>query len=224
MSSSVARSERRKKALATVPVDKADPSNEGAESLAEGGRKSILLEVAARQFAKKGFDKTSMRDIAAAFGVLPGSLYHHFNSKDELFIAVYAAGVDRMIDAVAKATENIVDPWDRLEAACVAHLQELLGHENVLAAVLADNSISDGELRKAWAHERGRYEDLLRTLVDAVELNAGVESRYFRLGLLGAINWTLTWYQAGGESPEQIARKLVALFRPLGNPVQFPPL
>lgn len=208
---------RKTKATSGSSWSSAPSSEPGVEGVGGGARKSVLLEVAARQFAKKGFDKTSMRDIAAAFGVLPGSLYHHFDSKDELFIAVYAAGVDRMIEAVTQATENIADPWQRLEAACVAHLQELLGRENVLAAVLADNSISDGELRKAWAQERRRYEDVLRALVDDVALAEGVEHRYFRLGLLGAINWTLTWYQPGGESPETIAQKLLALFRPLGS-------
>ena len=45
-------------------------------------RKGQLLEEAARLFGARGYDRTSMRDIAAAFGILPGSLYHHFGSKE----------------------------------------------------------------------------------------------------------------------------------------------
>ncbi len=180
-----------------------------------GDRRSVLLEDAARLFGKSGFDKTSMRDIATAFGVLPGSLYHHFGSKDELFIAVYAAGVDQMIASITRATESLSDPWDRLEAACVAHLQELLAEENVMAAVLANWSTANAKLRKALVRERDRYERVLVRLVDAVELLPGTERRYFRLALLGAINWALTWYQPGREPPANIARKLMAIFRPI---------
>ena len=66
-------------------------------------RRAQLLEEAARLFGAKGYAHTSMRDIAAAFGILPGSLYHHFASKDALFVAVYAEGVDRIQAAVAAA-------------------------------------------------------------------------------------------------------------------------
>ena len=180
-----------------------------------GDRRSVLLEDEARLFGRSGFDKTSMRDIATAFGVLPGSLYHHFGSKDELFIAVYAAGVDQIIASVTRATESLSDPWDRLEAACAAHLQALLAEENVMSAVLANWSTANAKLRKALVRERDRYERVLGGLVDAVELLPGTERRFFRLALLGAINWALTWYQPGREPPANIARKLMAIFRPI---------
>ena len=51
-------------------------------------RKSQLLEESARLFGSKGYENTSMRDIAAAFGILPGSLYHHFGSKENFGIEV----------------------------------------------------------------------------------------------------------------------------------------
>lgn len=76
-----------------------------------------LIAKAARLFGAKGYDKTSMGDIAAEFGILHGSRYHHFGSKEELFVAVYKAGAERMIGDVQRAIAPQFDPWDRLEAA-----------------------------------------------------------------------------------------------------------
>jgi len=52
-------------------------------------RRGEILDAAARLFARQGFHAASMREIAAAAGMLPGSLYYHFPSKDELLLAVY---------------------------------------------------------------------------------------------------------------------------------------
>ncbi len=184
----------------------------GAEKTSE--RRAMLIEKAARLFGRKGFDKTSMREIAAAFGVLPGSLYHHFGSKNELFIAVYAVGVDQMIAAVERAIRDITNPGDRLEGACVAHLQQLLAEENPMAAVLANWDTTEVEMRAALIHERDRYERVWGRLIDAVELPSGTDRRYFRLVLLGALNGSLSWYKPGRDPPRVIARKLFALLCP----------
>jgi AcrR family transcriptional regulator len=156
-----------------------------------------------------------MRDIAAAFGILHGSLYHHFGSKEELFISVYASGVDAFIADVQAAIAPLPDPWDRLEAACVAHLEALLTRDSPAATVLADWSSAYTEtMRVALVQERDRYERVFGELTEAVELAPGIKRRYFRLGLLGALNGALNWYQPGRDSPAAVARQLFALFHP----------
>jgi len=178
-------------------------------------RKAELIDKAARLFGERGYENTSMRDIAAAFGILHGSLYHHFGSKEELFITVYACGVDAFIAAVQAAIAPLPDPWDRLEAACVAHLEALLTRDSPAATVLADWSSAHTEtMRVALVEQRDRYERVFGDLTDAVELAPGIERRYFRLGLLGALNGALNWYQPGRDSPAAVARQLFALFRP----------
>lgn len=177
-------------------------------------RRAELIEKASRLFGAKGYTKTSMRDISAAFGILHGSIYHHFGSKEELFIAVYSSGVDRFIADVEKAVAPLTDPWHRLEAACVAHLEALLRRESPAATVLADwSSNYTDSLRQALVAQRDRYERVFSRLTDAVDLPDGVRRRYFRLGLLGALNGALMWYQPRGDSPALVARHLVALFR-----------
>ncbi|MGA8006403.1 MAG: helix-turn-helix domain-containing protein, partial [Burkholderiales bacterium] len=62
-----------------------------------------ILDRAAGLLRDKGFHATSMRDIAGSVGMLPGSLYCHFDSKEDLLVAVYAEGVRRLGEAVDAA-------------------------------------------------------------------------------------------------------------------------
>lgn len=179
------------------------------------GRKAELTAKAARLFGAKGYDNTSMRDIAAEFGILHGSLYHHFESKEALFVTVYQAGIDRLIEEVQRAIALQSDPWDRLEAACVAHLEALLAKDYPAAPVLANWSTNHSDtMRAALVQQRDRYERLFSELAGAVTPPAGVKQRYFRLGLLGALNGALGWYQQERDSPQAVARQVFALFRP----------
>ena len=179
-----------------------------------GDRRAELIEKAAQLFGERGYANTSMRDISAAFGILHGSIYHHFGSKEELFITVYASGVDRFVNDVEKAIEPLTDPWQRLEAACIAHLEALLMRESPAATVLADWSANYSDsMRTALVAQRDKYEKVFSELTDAVDLPSDIKRRYFRLGLLGALNGALMWYQPGGDAPATVAKHLFSLFR-----------
>jgi AcrR family transcriptional regulator len=180
-------------------------------------RLPLILDEAARLFAAQGFHGTSVRDIVRAVDMLPGSLYYHFATKEALLAAVYAEGVRRISEAVSRAIEGKRDPWDRLEAACIAHLEGLLDSGNsagdyaqVVIRVRPGDapSVADELVRL-----RDGYERLLADLVQALPLARGVDRRSVRLMLLGALNWTQTWYHPGRDGPRAIARRFVALLR-----------
>ena len=73
-------------------------------------RLAPLLDAAAAQFALRGYEAASIRDIVRGVGMLPGSLYYHFANKDEMLVAVYAEGVRRIGEAVSAAIERHADP------------------------------------------------------------------------------------------------------------------
>ena len=99
-------------------------------------RLPAILDATARLFREKGYTVTSMRDIAAASGMLAGSLYYHFESKDELLVAVYAEGVRRISASVRAALDRDLPPWTRLEAVCAAHLAALLEDSDYAQVVI----------------------------------------------------------------------------------------
>lgn len=176
-------------------------------------RREELLLAAARLFAAHGFEATSMRDIAREVGMLAGSMYYHFASKEELVAAVHARGVAQISAAVSQAIDGIAEPWPRLEAACRAHLASLLGDEVFAAVVLQEFSRVSAELRARLIAQRDDYERLFAGLVDALPVAQGVDRRLLRLMLLGALNWAPTWYRQGAATPEEIAASFVAMLR-----------
>jgi AcrR family transcriptional regulator len=176
-------------------------------------RRTLLLDEAARLFGTRGYDSTSMRDIATAVGMLPGSLYYHFPSKEDLLVAVYTIGIEQMRDAVLAAVARETDPWRRLEAAAAAHLSTLLDKSGYAAAVVAGWPSPATTVRDDLVRQRDHYEATFRALVEDLPLAPHQDRQFLRLALLGALNWSLAWYRPEGESPEAIGRRLVAQFR-----------
>ena len=175
--------------------------------------RETLMTVSARLFARGGFDATSMRDIAGEAGMLAGSMYYHFPSKNDLIAAVYERGVAEIGSAVDAALVGLQEPWARLEAACAAHLEALLADRAHAAVMTADLGRLDPKLRRRLVAMRDGYERRFIDLVAALPLAHGTDRTVWRLQLLGALNWTPTWYRAGRKSPAFLARTLVASLR-----------
>ena len=191
------------------------PPNE-TKGATKTGRRDDVLEAAASLFASKGYDATSIRDIAQQVGLMSGSLYHHFASKEDILLHVHAKGVAQVTESVQQALGACGDePWERLGGACRGHLTALLGH-SPFSQVMTPQFPQrfEGTLREVLLEQRDTYEHLFRGFIEDLSLPATVDANVLRRSLLGALNWTLTWYRADGEdSPEEIADAIVAIFR-----------
>ena len=174
-------------------------------------RAQQLLDAAARQFGEKGLRVCSVRELAGAVRMLPGSLYYHFPNKEALLVAVYAQGVKRISDAVLAAADRERDPWRRLEAACAAHLEALLGEGDYAQVVIRVRPADAPRAAARLTALRDSYDALFAGLVRALPLPARTDRRALRLMLLGALNWAQTWYRPGRNSPRRIARQFVRL-------------
>ncbi|HZH27712.1 MAG TPA: TetR/AcrR family transcriptional regulator [Azospirillaceae bacterium] len=187
-------------------------SPEGAQS------RDRIVQHAAALFAARGYDATSMRDIAAAAGLMTASIYYHFQSKEDLFIAVHGHSMDRMVEALRGAMLAEGCPWDRLEAAAAAHCETLLGAGEFPAIITPTFPASLERVRDRLVAQRDAYERLFTQLVEALDLPPGTDRAMFRLHVLGALNWTASWYRPGGRlSPGEIGRQLVRMLRPTGQ-------
>jgi AcrR family transcriptional regulator len=175
-----------------------------------------LLEHAAALFAQRGFEGSSVRDIVGPVGMLPGSLYAHFANKEELLLAVYEEGVRRIDQAVRAAIATETGPWERLEAACRAHLDVLLKKSAYAQVVIRVRPDEAPGVRARLVALRDGYEQTFRELVAALPLAPGTDRRALRLLLLGALNWSPEWYRPGGRqaaSPQRIASGFLQLLK-----------
>jgi AcrR family transcriptional regulator len=179
----------------------------------QDNRRRQLLEAAARRFAHQGFRATTIRDIAGDAGMLPGSLYYHFASKNDLLLAVYEEGVRRIAANVDRAAAGAADPWARLEAACTAHLETVLDRSDYARVIVRVLPQDAGEVSGRLIALRDEYEGRFVRLVDDLALPAASDRRNLRLLLLGALNWSQIWYRPDGDTPAAIARQFTGYFR-----------
>ena len=186
-----------------------DPARRRAHS-----RLPQLLDEAARAFASRGFAAASVREIVGPIGMLPGSLYCHFATKEALLVAVYQEGVERISAAVDAAVAPLAEPWARLEAGCIAHLASLLDQTDYSQVVIRVRPSDAPAVADELVALRDRYETRWAALIAALPLERSVSRSDLRLFLMGALNWSQTWYREdGGSSSARIARRFVGLLK-----------
>src|SRR5215467_7469847 len=93
--------------------------------------KKSVFEVAAEVFHRKGYDNTSMSDVAEAAGLTKAGLYHHVSSKESLLFTVLDSGLDLTESYVVKPLDQISDPLDRLKTMIDLHLRLVLEERNL---------------------------------------------------------------------------------------------
>lgn len=205
-------------ALSDAQRSRLDRARTSHRLLTDGGasgdkgawRREQVLAAAAREFSAKGYESSSLRDIAAAAGVLAGSLYYHFRSKDELFATVHAEGFRQLHAALDAALEGVTEPWARLEAACAAHLDQLVNGNDVAVVTATSLFRTMGPaLQRRLNRQRDDYEQRFRALIADLDLPRRVDRSMLRLLLLGALNWARLWYRPGKSSPAVIAQRWV---------------
>jgi TetR/AcrR family transcriptional regulator, cholesterol catabolism regulator len=176
-------------------------------------RRQQLLDAAAALFRERGFHVTSMRDIARAVGMLSGSIYYHFSSKEEMLLAVYEEGLRHIAARFDAAVAKETDPWRRLEAGCAAHLEAMLELSDYTQVMIRVTPNEAGSVSQQLLESRERYERRFRDLIRDLPLPEGADRRYLRLLVIGGLNWSHVWYRPGGDPPAVIARNMIDLLR-----------
>ncbi len=180
----------------------------------QDNRRQPLLDAAAACFRARGFHASPMRHIARAAGMLPGSVYYHFDSKEALLVAVHDEGVRRICAAVDAAIAGAGhDPRARLAAACRAHLDVLLDESDYAQVVIRVLPEDVPAAASELAAHRDGYEQRFRHLVAALDLPPEMDRGHLRRLLLGGLNWARHWYQPGGDPPAHIADAMLACLR-----------
>ena len=165
-----------------------------------------------------------MRDIAAAADLSAANLYHYFNGKDELLFYCQDRALDRMLDAVAAARGAEAPVAERLHRIFVAHMRTLLDDVEGATAHLQTESLPPA-LRSALVRKRDRYEHALRRVIadgvrsgELVDLDPAIVAR----AMLGAMNWTVTWYRPEGAESPDVVGDVIARFLVRGIAARTP--
>ena len=190
-------------------MDKRDQT--GAES------KRRILDAAAKLFREQGYAAVSLRAIARDSGMKAGSLYYHFESKEDLLVAILDQGILYVHAEVQAAVDALDDPDGRtlLATAVRAHLSSLLRQSDYTSANVRVFGQAPEIVRERARGTRRAYENLWDSI-----LKRGRETGHFtndadldaaRLMIIGALNATLDWFDPERGSVDALADRYTDL-------------
>ncbi|MRW87224.1 TetR family transcriptional regulator [Pseudoduganella sp. FT26W] len=176
-----------------------------------GGLRAELIEKSAQLFRTKGYDNTTVRDIAAAAGIQAGSWFYHFKTKQEILAAIMEQGMQRSLAEVEAIAALPLAPSAMLHRLVEAHLHTLLAPDHHFIAVLLYEWRSlDEDSRERITALKDRYEAVWDRAIAALHHSGDwlMPSQFDRLLIFGALNWTVQWYKPGsGADVRELAHQ-----------------
>ena len=182
-----------------------------------GNRRAELLGIAAGLFAEKGFKNTTVRDIAEAAGILSGSLYHHFDSKESMVDEILRTFQDELFGQYDAILLSDADPRAKLEQAVTVSFAAIDQHPHEVAIFQNEAAYLGGFERFAYLAERNAQSRAvwITLLDDGVrggalrpDLDVELTYRFIRDTVWVAVGW----YRPGGKlTHDVIARQYLTI-------------
>jgi TetR/AcrR family transcriptional regulator, cholesterol catabolism regulator len=199
-------------------------AREGTRKRAKDGRLVQIYRGAAAIIHQKGYDATSLQDIAEAVGLTKAGLYHYIQSKEQLLYEIMNYGMDRVESVVVTPALAVADPAERMRTLAANYANLIIEHGQSITIILSESTgLSAAHLRKVLKRRRAFYEsvrDTIQQLKDAGNVE-GLDVSVTSLSVFGVMMWLAHWYQPDGRlSREEVVDQITELtvVRMLGLP------
>ncbi len=172
-------------------------------------RRAELVRVAARLFREKGFDGTTIRDIAHAVGMRSGSPFYHFANKHELLMAVMEEGLRLGLDRTQAALDSSLPATERFKQLVRTHYGIL--HDtgsDFIPVMLYDWRSLPAQYKRRIIELKDRYDAIWQRTLEELQAQGllQADAKLARLMILGAMNFSATWYRARPRSARSAKR------------------
>jgi AcrR family transcriptional regulator len=166
-------------------------------------RRGELLQIAAELFAERGLKATTVRDIADAAGILSGSLYHHFDSKESMVDEILRSFLDDLFGQYEAIVAKQLPPRERFEAIVTASFDALERNHSAVAIYQSEVRQLVDQPRFGYIRERlDQFRDMWKTLLREgmsdgsfrTDLDVDLAYRFFRDTVWVGVRW----YRPGG--------------------------
>lgn len=184
----------------------------------QGDRHQALVEAAAKVFFERGYEGATVREIAKEAGITSGSIFYHFDSKEEILAEVLRQGMEAGVEIVRVTMDGVVGTRKRFDALVLGHLRALHGEKTHFHHIwLKDLRCLPDEMKTPLLALSQDYRALWYEVLDEVKA-AGLihgDKNVFRKVAIGALNWTAQWVRH--PQPEQVDELARAMARSLLN-------
>jgi AcrR family transcriptional regulator len=199
---------------AVVPTDDAEPDSKSALT------RRRILDAAAHVLSVKGYGGLRLTDVAAVAELQAPAIYYYFPGREDLIEEVMWAGIAEMrehIIAVLDALPAKSSALDRLLAAVEAHLRHALEISDYTTASIRNSGQVPESIRKRQVLEEERYGEVWRKLVNDLArsgvLRPELDLYIAQMLVLGALNWTVEWWDSRRGSVDAVVANAQTLVR-----------
>ena len=173
------------------------PNDSGSSTTHHDEKLQKILEQAARIFAEKGFDGTSIREISRATGMSLAGLYYYFRTKEELLCLIQERCLVTLLENARKIQESEKNPREKIALFVHNHLGFFLHNMNEMKVMSREDTALTADYEKRILDLKRRYLKALVDLVEELQRHERVRKlnvRVAALALFGMMNWIYTWY------------------------------
>jgi len=182
----------------------------------DGERYRAILETAARLICERGYEGTSMQEIAAACRMTKAGLYHHVQNKEQLLFDIMSYGMSAFEQDVLDKVQVLADPVERLRECMRLNIHLVTGGcSKEVIIILHEHATLTGEARSFIDQRKKRYVRFLEdSFAEAVRTGRirPVQPTVAAFSFLGMVLWIYKWFQPDGRlSATQVADEMVDL-------------
>lgn len=192
------------------------PSAENGSPAAKSRRRQDIVDAAAGIFSTKGYEATSMQDIAAAVGMLKGSLYYYIETKEDLLLAICLDAHSPPLGAVERVSALAGDPLQRLYALVLEHVAIFAENRTKTAVFFREFRSLSKESQALITAKGDAYTTYVRALLAEGQhdglIDSSLDPKLASIGVIGLVNSMLFWYDpAGPATVDQIAHEFARM-------------
>jgi AcrR family transcriptional regulator len=181
-------------------------------------RRSEMVYAAAKVFADRGYDQTTMQDLASSMGLATGAVYHYFGSKEQLLINICDQLMEPLLERAREIMVGDDPPRDKVRALVRLWVTNVVQYRNHMLVFQQErHAIESGAQWRAVRDSRKAFERLVEHALEEADATGppSLDKRLALVALLGMVNHTAQWYQPRGRfRPDEIADGYLSLLLP----------
>lgn len=179
-------------------------------------RKIRIYKVATKTLWQKGYDRTSIRDIAEATEMTTAGLYYYFKSKEELLFQILNGHMDDLIEGIEKIPADTMTPLELIEAYIRYQIKIQCTDQYRTKLILSDDDCLTGDWYSQIKDKQRKYIDYWRSALERYLGQKGLNNQEIAIDahcLVGMCTWIYRWYDPKGAiDPETLASKIFKTF------------
>ncbi|MBI5445935.1 MAG: TetR/AcrR family transcriptional regulator [Deltaproteobacteria bacterium] len=179
-------------------------------------RKDQIFSEGARLFAQKGYERTSLQEVADALGLTKPALYYYYSSKEQLLYEIMSFVMDRVLADIGEVAATDAAPVEKMREMIRKYLGFFAAHPHELTLMSTAGDSLGPELRGRIVVRERQYLELVKGIVAEVlgeRRREHLDQTAVAFALIGGMSWIFKWYDPEGRiDPGELAEVFAKIY------------